>query len=127
MAFLSRGGVPAFEAARLQGVVDRQIKRAGMAAALRRASGDRPCWMFFSQWTAKDLMGGLIDPLDRLVIMSAADLSVPPEFPQDRLITWVQPYDRDNPVESENLRIQQQPERIAPSGVVICWKLRVRR
>ena len=82
--------------------------------------------MFFSQWTAKDLMGGLIDPLDRLVIISAADLAVAPDHTQDRLITWVQPYDRDNPVQSELLHIQRQPERIAPAGVVLCWKVSVR-
>jgi hypothetical protein len=115
------------DANRFQQMVDRQVKRVGMIATLSRSTGDRPCWIFFSQWTAKDLMGGLIDPLDRLVIMSALDQKIHPDHVQDRLITYVQPYDAQRPVIDENLRILQAPEKLAPTGAIICWKLRVRR
>jgi hypothetical protein len=68
----------------------------------------------------------LIDPLDRLVIMSAIGLTLPPDHVQDRLVTYVRPLSTP-PVINETLRIVQAPERIAPGDTVICWKLRVRR
>lgn len=112
---------------RMRQTFDRQVKRIGMRVTLRRATGDRWAWAFFSQWNPRELMGGLIDPLDRLLVVSALGLTIPPDHAVDRVITWQQPYNELRPVQDENLRIMKQAERVAPAGVVIFWKLSVRR
>lgn len=115
---------PALDPYRLMGDIDREIKRIGMIAALRRDTGERPCWLYFGAWTPRERMGGLIEPTDRLAIISAVGLSDPPIHTRDRLITFVQPA---GTAEDENLRIISVVERIAPAGVAIVWKLQVRR
>jgi hypothetical protein len=115
------------DTARFKRVIDYEIKRIGMRAVLRREGmADRTCWMYFGQWTPRELMGRLIDPLDRLAVVSPVGLTVPPLHTKDRLITFVQPL-AFVPVEDENLRILAPPDRIDPAGVVIAWRLRVRR
>lgn len=106
---------------------DRQVKRIGMRATLRRNGVDRWCWMFFGQWSSKELYGGLVNPMERLAILSPEGLDIPPEHGKDTLVIWEQPYDPANPVEVERLSLTRAPERIAPAGVVICWKLTCRR
>lgn len=113
--------------ARVQEGATRQIKRIGMRATLRRAGVDRWCWMYFGNWQSRDLYGGALNPLDRLVIMSPEGLTTPPEHGKDALVTWVQPYDPMLPVQDELLSLTRAPERIAPSGTLIFWKLTVRR
>jgi hypothetical protein len=124
MALQPSPRVPALDPYRLMATIDRQVKRIGMIATLRRDTGDRQCWMFFGAWNPIELMGHLENLTDRLAIISAAGLTDPPTHTKDRLITFVQP---DGTVEDENLRILSVAERIAPGGVVIAWKLRVRR
>jgi hypothetical protein len=125
--------IPALDPNRMMGVVDRQIRRIGMIAALRREGApDRQCWMFFGQWTSRELMGGLINPEDRLAIISAVGLTDPPLHTRDRLITFVQPASTSaiangRAVIDENLRILSVAERIMPAGIAIAWKIRVRR
>jgi hypothetical protein len=115
------------DTSRFRTVIDSEIKRIGMIAALRReGSPDRKIWMYFGQWTAREQMGRLIDPLDRLAIVSALGLTDPPTHTKDRLITFVQP-PAFNPVEDENLRILAPPDRNDPAGRVLAWRLRVRR
>ena len=115
------------DTARFRTVVDAEIKRIGMSAALRReGSPDRKIWMYFGQWTAREMMGRMIDPLERVAVVSALGLTDPPTHTRDRLITFVQP-PAFVPVEDENLRILAPPDRIDPAGVVIAWRLRVRR
>jgi hypothetical protein len=117
----------ALDPKRLMLVVDREIKRVGMMATLRReGAADRPCWMYFGQWSPAELMGRLIEPLDRVAVVSAVGLTDPPTHTKDRLITFVQPVGA-NRVEDENLRILSPPIRIDPAGIVIAWRLRVRR
>ena len=116
--------IPALDPQRLMGTVDREIKRIGMIAVLRRDGGDRKCWMYFGAWTSRELMGRLENLTDRLAIISAVDLTDPPLHTKDRLITFVQPGGR---IENENLRIISVVERIEPAGIPIAWKLQVRR
>ena len=95
-----------------------------MIAVLRRDTGQRQCWMYFGAWNPRERMGGLIEPTDRLAIISAVGLSDPPIHSKDRLITFVQP---DGRVEDENLRIISVVERIAPAGVAILEAAGARR
>jgi hypothetical protein len=119
--------VGTLDPARMQLVVDREIRRIGMSAVLRReGAADRQIWMYFGQWSPAELMGRLIEPLDRVAVVSAVGLTDPPTHTKDRLITFVQP-PSFTPVEDENLRILSPPIRIDPAGVVIAWRLRVRR
>lgn len=116
---------PALSTARMMNVVDFEIKRIGMIAILRRENAaDRQCWMYFGNWSSSEIMGRLAEPTDRLAVLSAVGLTIPPLHTKDRLITFVQP---QGTVEDENLRILAPPERIDPAGVVIAWRLRVRR
>jgi hypothetical protein len=117
--------VPALDPYRLMGDIDREIKRIGMIAVLRRQGApDRQCWMYFGKWDSRELMGRLINPGDRLAILSAVGLTDPPNHTTDRLITFVQPAGK---IEDENLRILSIAERIEPAGVAIVWKLQVRK
>lgn len=117
--------VPALDPYRLMATIDNEIKRIGMIAVLRRESApDRQVWMYFGQWRSVELMGHLINPGDRLAILSAVGLTDPPTHTKDRLITFVQPAGK---VEDENLRILSVAERINPAGVAIVWKLQVRK
>src|SRR5271169_6569708 len=78
--------------------VDRTIRNTGMQAVLRRAGiPDRPVSITIQEYDARERMGKLIDPIDRLCIMSALDpitgdpMAILPDREQDRLITFVQP------------------------------------
>jgi hypothetical protein len=101
----------------------------GMPAVLRRGAGpatsDRWCQAFLYRWRPNIQMGGLVAPTERLVLISARGLSIPPDV-QDALVTFLQPLG-DVPVEDENLRIIEPPAPIKPAGVLLCWKARVRR
>ena len=101
------------------------ISRHGQPCVLRRASGDRPVKAFIRRFTAREMMGGLVDPLVRFALV-AAPIDPPPDHQQDRLITFTQPM-TDVPVELENLRIVATPESVQPAGTVAFWKLQVRR
>jgi hypothetical protein len=72
------------------------------------------------------MLGGLVDPMERRVIMAAKDLSIPPDINVDSLITFVQPIGNP-PVELENLRITKPAEPVGPAGIVIIWRMWVRR
>jgi hypothetical protein len=103
----------------------------GQPAALRRGVApdvmDRPCRIFFRRHSVREMLGGLVDPMERRVIMAAKGLSIPPDINVDSLITFVQPMDPDRPVELENLRITKPAEPVGPAGVVVIWRMWVRR
>lgn len=119
--------VPPLALDRMRGTLDRQIKRIGVQAVLRSVDGDRWCWMFFSQWTPREMMSRLIEPTDRRAIVSAIDLPDAPQFGIERLVTFVQPMAMGNPVEDETLQIVDPPRRLDPGGIVLCWDCRVRQ
>lgn len=102
------------------------IAQHGQPAVLRRASApDRWVRAFIRRLSAREMMGGLTDPLVRSALV-AAPVDPVPDHQQDRLITFVQPLG-EVPVELENLRIIANPESIRPGGTVAFWKLSVRR
>jgi hypothetical protein len=119
--------VPPLALDRMRKTLDRQIRRIGVQAVLRSVDGDRWCWMFFSEWTPRELMSRLIEPMDRRAIISAIDLPDAPQFGIERLVTFVQPMALGHPVEAETLQIVDPPRRIDPGGIVLCWDCRVRQ
>ena len=69
--------------------IDRQIKRIGIQAVWRSASGDRWCWAYFANWNPREMMARLIEPMDRRVLVSALDFDMP-QFGVERLVTFVE-------------------------------------
>jgi hypothetical protein len=106
------------------------IAAMGQPAVLRRGVApdtmDRPCRIFFRRHTVAEMLGGLVDPMERRVILAAKGLTIPPDINVDSLITFIQPLGNP-PVELENLRITKPAEPVAPAGVVIIWRMWVRR
>lgn len=103
------------------------IEALGQSATLRRSSGDRPCKVMITGYSPEEMLGRMIDPMSRKVLMSTKNLTDPPDFEKDHLITYVQPYDPDNPVELENLRITAPARASAPNGRVLFWRMDVRK
>jgi hypothetical protein len=106
------------------------IRTMGMPAVLRRGIvpniSDRPCRIFVRKYTVREMMGGLVDPMERFVLMSADGLKIPPEHSIDSIITFFQPM-TEPPIEDENLRIIEPAVPIKPAGILVAWKVRVRR
>jgi hypothetical protein len=104
------------------------IAQHGQPAILRRGgqlnAQDRWVRVFLRRWNAREMMGGLADPLVRMALL--APINPPPDHDLDRLITFLQPLG-DVPVEDENLRIIVRPEPIKPAGTLVFWKLSLRR
>jgi hypothetical protein len=98
-------------------VADRQIKKWGMRASLRRASGDRECWALEVQLTASEKRS-LKNFNSRVFIISAIDLDVPPTK-EDSLITYV------GALELPPLRQVAPVAPLAPGGIVVYWELQV--
>jgi hypothetical protein len=124
----SRAG--AWDYFRTQDEVSRILRRMGAPAVLRRGIGagaaDRWCIAFLYRWKPTIQMGGLVDPMERLALISAHGLTIPPDNNLDALVTFLQPIG-DVAVQDENLRIVAPPARIEPAGVLLAYKLRVRR
>jgi hypothetical protein len=90
---------------------------------LRRLSGDRDCIAVEVDFTPQERAGQLINPTDRLFLVSPKDLVVPPVEDRDVLVTFVVGSDT---VEDEHLKIVQPPGKLAPAGTVVYWELQVR-
>ena len=101
------------------------IAQHGQPCVLRRSTGDRWVDAFIRRFTAREMMGGIVDPMVRYALV-AVPVDPIPDHQLDRLITYEQPL-ADVPVELEVLRILSQPERIEPAGQIAFWKLTVRR
>lgn len=100
----------------------RMIEKYGQVAALRRGVNDRPCTLAISNFSARDRAGAIVNLSDRLAYVSAKDLEVPPDYEQDRLVTFTP----GTTVENEVLKIVAPAAPIAPAGVVVMWELQVR-
>jgi hypothetical protein len=68
----------------------------------------------------------LANPTDRRVILSALNLSEPPDDELDALVTFVQPL-TDPPIEDEVLPMTCKPTKTAPAGLSVVWEFTVRR
>lgn len=107
---------------------DAFIQRHGTRAVLRRyGAADRPCDVVLEFWTAQELLGRQYDPLSRKAVLAAGTLQGgDPVMDQDRLVTFVQPSDPDNPVIDEELKITAPPIPLKQGGVTVQWTMAVR-
>ena len=108
---------------------DNLIRYFGMDAVLRRAGSspeDRPCRVAIIEYDPREKPANLANPTDRKVIMSVANLGVPPDNELDQLVTFVQP-PTNPPVVHEVLPLTCKPKPTAPAGVVVIWEFTVRR
>lgn len=107
------------------------ITRWGAPAVLRnlKTNVDRPCIAFVTNYSPQERAGTMIDPTYRKALVSplAPDGSVldAPSRESDTLVTFIP--DTDPPQEYEKLKIMAPPDKISPTGIVLYWKLSVRR
>lgn len=106
---------------RARKVIDRQIRKKGFRAVLRRSTGDRDCWAMEAQLNANERRA-LKSPKSMIYCISAVGLDVDPDFREDTLITFVQP---EGTTENPPLRQVAPPEPFRPGGIVIYWDLQV--
>lgn len=108
---------------RARAVADRQIRKWGTRALLRREGGDRECWVMEAQLTANERRA-LKNPTHRVFLISAVNdtlLAIPPGK-ADSLVLFVQPGGK---VELPPLRQQAPVAPLAPGGIVVYWELQV--
>jgi hypothetical protein len=104
---------------------DNLLQEFGMAAVLRRVGiADRPCLIAIIEYDPREKPADLANPTDRKVVMSAANLAVPPDNELDQLVTFVQP---GGTVVNEVLPLTCKPKPTAPAGIVVIWEFTVRR
>lgn len=117
---------PAF--AKQRRAITKLVQQQGQPALLRRAEGDRPCFVFLSSFTAIEMMGRSIEPNTRRVLLAATPevVATPPDMNRDALVTYVQPM-TSPPTEDVSYRITEPPQTIAPDGVPAYYRLAVRR
>lgn len=104
---------------RARAVADRQIRKWGARALLRRTSGDRECWAMEAQLSALEKRT-LKNFTSRVFLISAVDLTVAPAK-EDSLIT----FETDDTTELPPLRQVAPVSPLAPGGVVVYWELQV--
>lgn len=114
--------------ARLRADSDASIIRRGMRAVLRRVGlADRWCDVVLIEWKNQEMLGGQYDPLLRKAVIAAGTLEGPdPVADKDRLVTFKQPMDTNDPIVDEILRITMAPVPLKPGGVILQWVLAVR-
>lgn len=106
---------------RARKLIDRQIRKAGARALLRRAgSDDRECWAMEAQLSASE-KNSLKNPKHKVYSISAVGVDVPPGR-EDSLITFVQP---GGTVELPPLRQVAPANPFSPGGIDIYWDLTV--
>lgn len=105
---------------RARKVADRQIRKWGARALLRRVSGDRECWAMEAQLSANEKRA-LKNFTNRVFLISAVDLDVAPDK-TDALVTFVQP---EGTTENPPLRQVAPVAPLAPGGYVVYYELTV--
>ncbi len=123
--------VIAFNYDRTQQRARRMIEKYGLFAVLRRQGlADRQCMVVIQEYSAFERIGKMIDPVDRLALVSPFDpntglpLNPEPSSELDRLVT-MKPGTTN--VEDETLRIVAPIGKLAPGDVVAYFELRIRQ
>jgi len=103
----------------------------GSLGALRRQGiPDRQCRVLIQDYGPIERMGKLIDPIDRLALISALApdgtvLDPPPDREKDRLVTYVP---GSNPLQDDEvLHFSAPTGKLNPGSVVVYWELKVRK
>lgn len=107
---------------RQRNVADGMIRKYGAPAILRRDDGDRPCWVFISEYSPSEKRQ-LINPTDRKALLSPVGLTLDPDSEEDRLVAL----DATTGMEKETLKIIAPVGKLAPGGIVIYFELQIRR
>lgn len=106
---------------RQQAAADDLIRRRGRESKLRRSTGDRACWALEAVLNATDRRA-LKNPTNRVFIISAVGLAVPPADDEDSLV-WIEPRTGEE-------RVLRQDAPVVPfapdGGVVIYYELQVK-
>ena len=101
-----------------------------LAVLRRQGLADRQCMVVIQEYSAFERIGKMIDPVDRLALVSPFDpntglpLSPEPSSELDRLVT-MKPGTTD--VVDETLKIVAPPGKLAPGDVICYWELRIRQ
>lgn len=111
-----------FNHARAQAVCDRQIKRFGQNALLRRSTGDRACVVAFTDILARDTNGQLLNPVSIIAIMLAGD-GVVPDYQEDSLVV----IDQTTEAELFVHRLTAPSTRLGTSNVSLYWEIRIQQ
>lgn len=106
---------------RARKTADRQIRKWGTRALLRRSTGDRECWAMEVQLSANERRA-LKSPTSRVFLISAVDVDVPPVMREDSLVLFVQP---EGTTELPPLRQVAPVAPLSPGGIVVYWELQV--
>ena len=104
---------------------DRMIKRYGQVAILRRDAGDRDCIFLEMAYTPSE-KHKLQNLTDRKGLVSARDLTIPPDKELDTLVLLDQDTLATTRTEIETLKIIAPPGKLSPGGTVVYWELQVR-
>jgi len=104
---------------RARKVSDKQIRKWGAKALLRRSSGDRECWAMEYSMNANEKQA-LKNFNQRIFLISAVGLDIAPNFREDALITFAV-----DGTENPPLRQTAPVAPLAPGGYVIYWEINV--
>lgn len=107
---------------RQRATATRMIKKYGGLAKLRRASGDRDCYVYVTDYSPRERDGSLIQATDRVGLLVAEGLTVAPDNEQDILVTL----DPDSLAELDNLKIVAPPGKLEVKGIIAYWELQLR-
>lgn len=110
---------------------DRMIRKFGMAAVLRRTVNsvvvDRACTAAVVDYNPMEARGKLLNPIDRVALISARGLSPAPDNEKDTLVTFVPQTDPTQaPVVDQILKLVEPPSRIGPADIPVYWEVKVR-
>lgn len=98
------------------------ITKYGSRALLRRTEGDRECIAFVKSYS-RPAPGELRNAPERMVLIAADGLDVPPDAEKDQLVLL----DPETGDEVESLRLIAPIGKFAPGGVTTYWEVQARR
>lgn len=113
----------AFNYIAMQGRAAKLIAKFGMPAKLSRNGVLRDCVVVETGFDPKEDKGKLENPTDRVFIVQAKDLTIPPNKEAgDVLITYKYP---DYTEEDDRLRLRTPAARLSPANLPIYWEIQV--
>ncbi|SRR6266403_899990 len=111
----------AFNYNRSQNVATKLLTKYGSRAVLRRLSGDRDIIAVETDFTPQERIGKLVNPTDRIFLISAKKLEPAPNNDRDILVTFKE----DGITEDEHLKIVRPAGRLKPGAIVIYYEIQV--
>lgn len=93
---------------------DRLIKKYGAACKLRRTEGDRDCIAAEAECSPEERK--LLQPNDKLYLISAKGLTIPPNKDKDTLVTYLEDGTE------EKFKFIKNPSPLKPARIVVYWE-----